>query len=169
MGSGKTATITYLGLRTKILKEREIVSNYPVKFMDKMITKSDEMLSFEGKNNLCFLLDELHFWLDARTSSSKKNRILSSFLMGARRYLWDVFYTEQYFTLTDKRLREITDLWAFPKGLYPFVLPNGEMGFKKFKVDFTTPDGMIIKTMSFNNNIFKMFNSFEDLSYLRDE
>lgn len=111
LGSGKTLSLTYLGLRN-LLKGKAIWSNYHLNFEHTYIETLDEI---DDMREGTFLGDELWAWLDARASSSKRNRFISNILLKSRKRGYDILYTAQDFDQMDKRIRRITDFVAFPQ------------------------------------------------------
>jgi Fe-S cluster biosynthesis and repair protein YggX len=56
------------------------------------------------------IIDEAHIFLDSRNSQSKKNRIISYFLLQTRKKGCHLFWTSQRFHQIDKRLRDNSDV-----------------------------------------------------------
>jgi len=57
-----------------------------------------------------FLLDEVHVYIDSRSGMSKKNVILSYFVLQTRKRDVRVLYTTQFIDQVDKRLRQPTEV-----------------------------------------------------------
>lgn len=57
-----------------------------------------------------FILDEVHIYLDSRSGMSKKNVILSYFVLQTRKRDVRVGYTTQFLDQVDKRLRQPTEV-----------------------------------------------------------
>lgn len=80
----------------------------------KMLEKIVERGEGFGDDDAVVFLDEIHIWLDSRVSASKRNRIISYFLLQTRKlgrnkdYGMIFIYTTQYPDLIDKRLRKPT-------------------------------------------------------------
>lgn len=119
MGTGKTLTQTYFGLRN-YLKGKKIYANYWLAFDYTFVEDID---GIEAINNpklvkkkipSTFLGDELWSWMDSRESSSKRNKFLSGLLLKSRRRMIDIFYTAQDIMQIDVRLRRVTNAVAFP-------------------------------------------------------
>lgn len=70
-------------------------------------------------DNSIFFIDEIYIWCDARISASKRNRIVSYFILQTGKlgnntdYGLILLYTTQYATQIDKRLRNTTDIAVF--------------------------------------------------------
>ena len=60
--------------------------------------------------NCVLVIDEAHVYLDSRTSVSRKNRIISMFLVQTRKKNVHLYYTTQSYDQIDKRLRNNTDV-----------------------------------------------------------
>lgn len=67
-------------------------------------------------DNSVFFIDEITVWLDSRVSGSKRNRVISYFLLQTGKmgentdYGLILLYTAQFTHLIDKRLRSVTDI-----------------------------------------------------------
>ena len=57
-----------------------------------------------------FILDEVHIYIDSRSGMSKKNVILSYFVLQTRKRNVRVLYTTQFLDQVDKRLRQPTEV-----------------------------------------------------------
>lgn len=57
-----------------------------------------------------FILDEVHIFLDSRMGMSKKNVIISYFILQTRKRDVRLGYTTQFLNQVDKRLRNPTDI-----------------------------------------------------------
>ena len=97
------------------LTGKRIISNMsdlnPDYFNFEFITLDDFMNMVEnnvGLNDCILLLDELHIWLDSRTSMSKRNRTISYFALQTRKEDVDLYYTTQYLIQVDIRIRNLT-------------------------------------------------------------
>ena len=95
-----------------------IYSNTWLSFPYVSLLSKDLIDIAEGKKELPFncamFIDEIHVWLDSRVSGSKKNRIISYFLLQTGKMGSDadigliLIYTTQYYHQIDKRLRSTT-------------------------------------------------------------
>lgn len=97
-----------------------IYSNIHLKFPYKPLTldmiidvvEHDKRL----EDNAVIFIDEIHIWLDSRVSVSKRNRIVTYFLLQTGKMAKDtdygmmLIYTTQYLDQIDKRLRHLTDI-----------------------------------------------------------
>jgi len=57
-----------------------------------------------------FILDEVHVYIDSRMGMSKKNIIISYFVLQTRKRDVRIGYTTQFFNQVDKRLRNPTEI-----------------------------------------------------------
>lgn len=112
MGSGKSLSM----VRYAYLYHRagyRILSNIKLNFPYETYTLQN-LIDFAnsgiGLRKVVILLDEAHIFLDSRSSVSKRNRIISYFLLQTRKKGCHLYYTTQRFGQVDKRLRENTDV-----------------------------------------------------------
>lgn len=112
IGGGKTASMVREAYIKHIQEDKKIISNMRLNFNHQYITLDNFMSMIDNKENLTdciLLLDELHIWLDSRTSMSKRNRVVSYLLLQSRKLSIDIFYTTQYITQVDVRVRNLTN------------------------------------------------------------
>jgi nanoRNase/pAp phosphatase (c-di-AMP/oligoRNAs hydrolase) len=62
-------------------------------------------------------IDEVHVWLDSRSSMQKKNKAITYFILQTRKRNVRLLVTTQHLGQTDKRLRDTTDILVFCKNL----------------------------------------------------
>jgi len=113
IGSGKTASMIREVYLKHINKGIKVISNMNLNFPHEYVTFEDLMLMVENKTHLqdCILvLDELHIFMDSRTSMSKRNRVLSYFALQTRKVSVDLYYTTQYLIQVDIRIRNLTSI-----------------------------------------------------------
>lgn len=110
LGSGKTLSMTKF-LYADFLKGKRIMANYGLKFPYEKIdfNKAYELLQDEDLKRVSIGVDEAHIFLDSRSSSTKKNKLISYFLLQTRKRSINLYLTTQYFNQVDKRLRQVTD------------------------------------------------------------
>lgn len=111
IGGGKTASMIR-DVYIKYLQGRKIYSNIKLNFDYEPITIEDLIAMSEGKidiNEAVIVLDELHIYMDSRTSASKRNRIISYFGLQTRKMDVDLYYTTQYINQVDLRIRNLTN------------------------------------------------------------
>lgn len=114
MRSGKTLCMTLEAYREH-LKGRKVYSNYALAFpyedvddqLVASVTKDNKTRLFDG---CVILLDEVHVYMDSRTSSQKKNRLLSYFVTQSGKLDSLVMWSSQFLGQADKRLRLNTQI-----------------------------------------------------------
>jgi len=131
IGSGKTITLVKWSM-TALKKGRSVITNIKLKnltpsqekkvrYIDKdfVINMFDNVK--KGRVNLkntTIYLQEIHNYMDSRTSISKKNRMLSYWILQSRhtgKGTCDICYDTQDFGQIDLRLRNQTDFFVRPK------------------------------------------------------
>lgn len=109
MRSGKTLSMTK-ELYKEYLKGRKIFSNYKLSFeyepldindLDESIRKQDTS-KYDGS---VIAIDELHVYLDARTSGQKRNRIISYFITQSGKMNCRILWTSQFLRQVELRVR----------------------------------------------------------------
>jgi hypothetical protein len=107
MGSGKTLSMVKMAYMLH-LKGYTIYSNIKMKFPFQYFNL-DDILSYAENDtnfvNTVFLVDEAHIFMDSRASMTKRNLILSYFILQTRKKNVWLFFTTQYYHQIDKRLR----------------------------------------------------------------
>jgi len=152
LGAGKTLSLTYLAYRN-FMKGRKIYSNYKLSFPYTKVTSIEQL---EDMKSGFFAGDELWLWIDARASTSKKNKVVSSILLKSRKRDIHFSYTTQSFSQVDKRVRNITDFIAVP------MLSPRENWCRLLIM--TNPSHSIVKTIKFRTeNVFKMYDTTEEI------
>ena len=89
---------------------RRMFPNY-VELTGKMIT--DYVSSEQQFNKAFFILDEVHVYLDSRSGMSKRNVIISYFILQTRKRDVRLGYTTQFIDQVDKRLRQPTEVMVY--------------------------------------------------------
>lgn len=104
---------------------------------------------FDIGDQSVFFIDEAHIWMDSRVSGTKRNRIVSYFLLQTGKlgkstdYGLILLFTSQYAHQIDKRLRSVIDIavectkFEHPSGKYFYQEINvfkGKKSYKKSKV-----------------------------------
>ena len=136
LGSGKTLLLTYL---YTISSKKTIISNYvvvPVKNKE-VLPFSDSILFKKDISDVDILLDEGYIYLESRTSSAKRNRILSYLLFQSRKRDIDIYITAQLTGTLDIRFRKMCDIWIYCErdvdGFhYTFINISGKSRFSFF-------------------------------------
>lgn len=108
MGSGKTLIATALA-HHYMKGGATVYANYKLNFDSKALRLSDIQDCDYDFHHALLIIDEIHLFLDSRTSGTKKNRIFSYFITQSRKRNLIFFYTTQNAHQVDKRLRSNTD------------------------------------------------------------
>ena len=98
----------------------KVYSNYGLKFPHTLLTKKvfDEMIkNKEQLQNAVLLLDEMHVWIDSRSSMKQKNKGITYFILQTRKRNVRLLYSTQHLHQVDKRLRDSTDVIVFCRNL----------------------------------------------------
>lgn len=109
MGSGKTLLMSYM-LYSDFKDGIKIYSNYKLNFQFEYLSPSviENLFKLKGEK-VSFGIDEMHIFLDARSSFSSKNKLISYWILQTRKRGITLYYTTQYYSQVDKRLRNSTD------------------------------------------------------------
>lgn len=118
MGSGKTLLTTALAYQY-YNQGSVIYANYGLKFPYKPLKMEDISNCDFDYSNALLIFDEIHLFMDSRTSASKKNRIISYFITQSRKRNIVLIYTTQQSHQIDKRLRSNTDYFISCENLSP--------------------------------------------------
>lgn len=115
-GSGKTLSMVKEGVKDFILG-RTIYSNmksiknipyYYIDLEDLILMVQNEELDVDDKSPKSLLLDEIHTMFDGRRSQSRDNIDFSLFISQCRKRRFNVYYTSQWISGADVRIRTIT-------------------------------------------------------------
>jgi zonular occludens toxin Zot len=116
-GSGKTLNMVKEGVRDAMLG-RIIYSNmkgiknmpyYYIDLEDLILMVQNEELDVNDETPKSLLLDEIHTMFDGRRSSSRANIDFSVFISQCRKRRFNVYYTSQWITGADNRIRTLTN------------------------------------------------------------
>lgn len=121
-GSGKTLIMTYEAFN-HFRNGKKVWSNYHLKFpklpntTQPQLIPNDFFINFEKYNlkNIAMFLDEIYVYIDSRSSGSNVNKIMSYFFNQTRKTGVDIYYSSQFFSQVDKRLRFNTERFIIPK------------------------------------------------------
>jgi hypothetical protein len=112
MGTGKTlSAVRYAYHFYK--SGYTIYSNIHLKFPHRYVGLQDLINLCNNQTYLeksVMLIDEVGFYVDSRNSQSKKNRLISLWIVMTRKLGVHVLYTSQKFHAIDRRLRDNTDV-----------------------------------------------------------
>lgn len=115
-GSGKTHGMIKQGVKDFILG-RVLFSNmqkiknlpyYYVDLEDLILMVQNEELDLVDARPKTLMLDEIHTMFDGRRSSSRENIDFSLFISQCRKRHFNVYYTSQWITGADPRIRTLT-------------------------------------------------------------
>lgn len=155
LGAGKTLSLTYLAYRN-YLKGKNIFSNYHLEFPHTKIRAVEE---FDKMKDGFFAGDEMWLWLDARSSITNKNKIISAILLKSRKRNIHLAYTTQSFSQVDRRIRNITDLLAIP-----VMSPNNSYCMLHI---VTNPSQQLVKTYRYRpSDYYNLYDTTEEISSL---
>ncbi len=125
LGTGKTATLTYLGMKY-LLNGAKIYSNYRLKYNYTPVTTYQ---SFDRVHDGYFLADELWSYSDSRRSFSVSNEFVNDVLLASRKRGIHIFYTTQHYGQIDKRIRDITQYIIYPQ--IDYIYKGQKLEFKQ--------------------------------------
>lgn len=112
MGSGKTlSAVTFCYLEWKN-KGKRIFANNKLNFDHTWFDSEFFVNNIVGEEleNAVILLDEAYIYLDARTSSSKLNKLFTYFIVQTRKRNVDLYICTHHIDIVDKRLRRAIDV-----------------------------------------------------------
>ena len=154
IGTGKTLLAVYLALQKKkklLTNVKLYTDEVEVQYVTKELINDMFRLVKDGTldmKNTVVLIQEMHNYMDARTSSSKKNRTLSYWVLQSRHTgegSCDIIYDTQELRQVDRRLRMNTD-----EIIRPFIVT------KKFKYDSKDPVPSLIVALGEKKRFHKM-------------
>ena len=158
IGSGKTCLLTryaYLSYR----RGRHILSNYHLKFPHRYFNDVADLFSDSSLKNVFLAIDEMQILLDCRVSASKRNRLISYFILQTRKRNVDLYFTTQDIAMLDLRLLRHMD--AYIKLRNVFVYDKHSSLVKKHPYlfflrihDYRDSDNIVIKDFYFDGRKF---------------
>lgn len=113
---GKGKTLTMVRDAYKMYSNGyNIYSNMTLSF-GKYISSEDvlELNKDSMLFNCVLVLDELQLFFDSRNFTRQKNKDFSNFIQQSRKRNIHIFYTTQYINTVDLRIRQQTDIIAYP-------------------------------------------------------
>jgi len=137
-GHGKTLLMTARLFR-RFNKGYRILTNYKVAFKHEQLDAAKLVEMGEDLHHCAIGADEFHILLDSRNSMSKRNKMITYFILQTRKRHVVLMFTTQDEGQVDVRLRKNVDYWVYCKRLTKIV--NG----KKIKTHFflyTVFDGL---------------------------
>jgi hypothetical protein len=116
-GSGKTLGMVKEGVKDFILgrtlfatmKKIQNIPYYYVDLEDLILMVQNEELDVVDDRPKTLMLDEIHTMFDGRRSSSRENIDFSLFVSQCRKRRFNVYYTSQWITGADTRIRTLTN------------------------------------------------------------
>ncbi len=111
MGSGKTfSAVTFAYL--EFLRGREVICNLDVTFPHTKLNTEFFLANMETHvmHDCVLILDEAYIYLDARSSSTKLNKLFTYFIGQTRKRGVDMFICIHHIDTVDKRLRRAIDM-----------------------------------------------------------
>lgn len=112
LGSGKTAVMTAVAKFRYFNQDKNVYANYNTKFDSDYIENIRDLKHI--RPNSIVLLDELWLWTWSRKSGSSINEIIVQILTASRKKGYDIFYSQQVDTATDRMVRFITNEFVAP-------------------------------------------------------
>jgi hypothetical protein len=160
MGSGKTLSMVKMAY-SLYSKGYTIFSNFRLNFPFQYFSL-DEILGYAENDtnfiNTVFLVDEAHIFMDSRASMTKRNLILSYFILQTRKKNVWLFFTTQYYHQIDKRLRASSNAIVECSSK---VLDNGSM-YVLNVFNIMKSNKIVTKNFAFyGNKYFDLFNTNE--------
>lgn len=115
-GSGKSLSMIKEGVRDALLgrtiysnmKKIKLIPYYYVDLEDLILMVQNEELDTNDSTPKSLLLDEIHTMFDGRRSSSRENIDFSVFISQCRKRRFNVYYTSQWISGADTRIRTLT-------------------------------------------------------------
>lgn len=162
VGSGKTLLMTYF-LNKYYKRNWRVMTNYGLTFKHEKANFSAFQDLKIDLNHVALGIDEIHLWMDSRTSMKKRNRVFSYFITQSRKRNLIFYWTSQRFGQIDKRLRENTD--------YLFECKKYKSGNKVIiRASMTDMDSGKTKKITLKANpIFKLYDSHEIINPVDDD
>ena len=116
-GSGKTLGMIKEGVKDFILgrtlfatmKKIQNIQYYYVDLEDLILMVQNEEIDLIDERPKTLMLDEIHTMFDGRRSSSRENIDFSVFISQCRKRRFNVYYTSQWITGADTRIRTLTN------------------------------------------------------------
>ena len=115
-GSGKSLSMVKSGvidwiLGRAIYSNMKHIKNIPYRYIDLedlILMVQNEELDVNDKRPKSLLLDEIHTMFDGRRSQSRENIDFSQFISQCRKRRFNVYYTSQWISGADIRIRTLT-------------------------------------------------------------
>ena len=116
-GTGKTHGIIRIAVKEHILGRTiyanmdgiKLIPYYKVDLEELILMVQNEELDVNDPTPKTLLLDEIHTMFDGRRSSSRENIDFAMFVSQCRKRHFNVYYTSQWITGADPRIRTLTN------------------------------------------------------------
>lgn len=155
LGIGKSTLLCFIGY-AKQQDGYDIYANSHYKFPHTYINDASQVDSIRFG---VLLGDDFWSWLDARCSTTLKNKYVSKVMLKSRKRGFDCYYTTQHEMLIDWRIQAITDIYMNPL----FVNENCEI------VTSYTRHGQLINKFKFvPKEVWDLFDTREEPDDLKD-
>jgi hypothetical protein len=138
---GKTTYMVYHLMRTlgtiytKAYTNIHITGLPGVKYVKYEELKGLREPTIRGTPTAIIALDQIHRYLDARRSTSRKNVDVSGFIVESRQHGFDLIYTTWARSVVDPRLRRFTELTVLAQRVGPMENPKGFV-YQRFDHEF---------------------------------
>ena len=163
LGAGKTLTLTYLSWLNWYRKRSKLYANYSLYKIPYIYIDSVEKLDTAHSGHIS--MDEFWQYLDARSTTSTRNRVTSSILLRSRKRDLTYMFTTQMLDLLDKRVRKILDFTA-----YTLLNPQETVGKTLIFRGGYPKEGMILKTMRFyTQGVFQLYSTNQEINMIEDD
>jgi len=121
IGSGKTVGMTryaykeYIGHKVEVDNgDMELVTNYKLNGIPFRFIKANELFSLKATlKNARIFIDEMHIFMDSRSSMGKTNKALTHFILQTRHLGVHLYFTTQDISQVDIRLRRQLDMLVY--------------------------------------------------------
>ena len=121
IGGGKTVLMSRFAYKEYIKNkedvdngEMELVTNYKLNGIPFRYIKADELFDIKSSLKNCRLfIDEMHMFMDSRSSFNKKVKQLTHFILQTRHLGVHLYFTTQDIGQVDIRLRRQLDILAY--------------------------------------------------------
>jgi len=110
-------------------------------------------------------LDEFWQYIDARSTTSTRNRITSNILLRSRKRDLTYMFTTQMLDLLDKRVRKILDFTA-----YTLLNPNETIGKTLIFRGGYPKEAMLLKNFRFyTRGVYQCYNTNQEINMTEDD
>lgn len=136
-GSGKTLLLTDY-LRDAYEHGRKVIANYHLSFPFQYMRLKEVAQMPPSMRNAVVGLDELHIAADSRDFMGVNNRRISTLITQMRKRQCTVYYTTQFMSQVDRRIRLHTDLLIRCEALEPGIVEASVHDYQKLAYSHRT-------------------------------